>query len=253
MPGSFLAHDRVGTLCRNPALMAAAIEPRRGDTWGRGVQQKLFRVEKMHVGSHAGTHEHHHVVDELKALRALAERRDSGAADAVRGLKRELSTIRDAITRNTRELADLINDGKAHRMARAADELRASVDGMDHATQKILSSVELIDDGARSLASSLKTDYERGLAQDIQDHVVQIYEACNFQDLAGQRISNVIGTMMMVEDQLAAILDRCNTLLGESSSSALAPSASGRELLNGPKLDGDAGHASQGDIDKMFD
>lgn len=214
------------------------------------MRQKVYRVEQMYAGSHAGASEQHHVIDELKALRVLAERRDGDAADAVQSLKRELSTIRDAIARNKRELGDLINDGKERRMARAADELRASVDGMDHATQKILTAVELIDDGARSLASSLKNDYERGLAQDIQDQVVQIYEACNFQDLAGQRISNVIGIMTMVEDQVAAILDRCNTVTGASPSSTKA--ASGRALLHGPKLDGDDGHASQHDIDKMF-
>ena len=214
------------------------------------MQQKLFRVERTHTGSHAGVHEHRHVADELMALRALAERRDSGASDALQSLKRELALIRDTIARNTRELGTLIDDGKQRRMARAADELRASVDGMDHATQKILTSVELIDDGAKALASSLKNDYERGLAQDIQDHVVNIYEACNFQDLAGQRISNVIGIMTMVEDQIAAMIERCNTVTGASPGSAKAPPA--RELLNGPKLDDDAGHASQGDIDKMF-
>ncbi len=59
-------------------------------------------------------------------------------------------------------------------MVRAADELCASVERMDHATQKIRSAVELINDGSYALASSLKTDYERGLAQDIQDNVAQI-------------------------------------------------------------------------------
>ncbi len=215
------------------------------------MQQKLFRVERMHSGGHAVAHEHHHVVDELKALRALAERRDNGASDAVQSLKRELALIRDTIARNTRELGALIDDGKGRRLARAADELHASVDGMDRATQKILSSVELIDDGARSLASSLKNDYERGLAQDIQDRVVQIYEACNFQDLAGQRIGNVIGIMTMVEDKIAAMVERCNTVTGASPPPA--KSASERALLNGPKLDGDDGHACQRDIDKMFD
>jgi len=70
-------------------------------------------------------------------------------------------------------------------MARAGDELRAAVDGMDYATQKILKSVEVIDEIARSLTASLKDDHKRSLAQEIQDHVVQIYEACNIQDIAG--------------------------------------------------------------------
>ena len=192
------------------------------------------------------------LVDELKTLRALAEQRDGNATDAVLDLKRELALIQDTIARNKRDLAALIGDGKECRIARAADELRASVDGMDHATQKILGSVEVIDDSARALASTLKNDYQRGLTQDIQDHVVKIYEVCNFQDLAGQRISNVIGIMTMVEDQIAALLGRCDVAGVRPASPAMAKPATGRGLLNGPKLDGDRGHASQHDIDKMF-
>ncbi|HEY5167652.1 MAG TPA: protein phosphatase CheZ [Pseudolabrys sp.] len=137
-------------------------------------------------------------------------------------------------------------------MARAADELGAAVDGMERATQKILKSVEIVDDSAKALAATCKTDYECGLSQDIQDHVVQIYEACNFQDLAGQRIGNVIETLHAIEEQVAAMLERCNSAGKAAPSPAKAKSASGRELLKGPKLDGDSGHASQRDIDEMF-
>ena len=206
------------------------------------MQRKVFRVEQMFARGRASPAEPRHATDELKALRALADQRDSHAADAVEGLQRELAQIRDTIARNKRELGLLIGDGKERRMARAADELRASVDGMDHATQKILSSVEVIDDSARALTATLKDDYKRGLAQDIQDHVVQIYEACNFQDLAGQRISNVIGIMTMVEDQVAAMLDRCNGTGADAQSPATVKPSSTRGLLNGPKLDGDRPH-----------
>jgi chemotaxis protein CheZ len=225
------------------------------------VKQKVFRIEKMlargpahapaHAHAHDEAHTQRHIVDELKALHALAERREIGG-DAVDGIKRELTTIREALARNRRELGLLIDDGRERRMARAAEELRASVDGMDHATQKILSSVEQIDDKARALTSSLKSDCERGMAQDIQDYVVQIYEACNFQDLAGQRISNVLGLMVVVEDQIADALDRFTTLIGGAAPAA-APEPPHRELLNGPKLDDDNGHASQSDIDALFD
>jgi chemotaxis protein CheZ len=223
--------------------------------WGADVQRKVFRVEQMFTAGRAGASGHaeqSHVVDELKALRTLAEHRDSNAATAVQALQQELALIHDTIARNKRELSLLIGDGKEPRMARAVDELRASVDGMDYATQKILKSVEVIDDGAKALAVTQKTDYERGLTQDIQDHILQIYEACNFQDIAGQRISNVIGTMTMVEDQLAAMLDRCHAIGGRNEVAAQAKPARGRGLLNGPKLDGDSGHASQRDINEMF-
>jgi len=219
------------------------------------VQRKVFRVEQMFTGSRAAAAnpvEQRHVTDELKALRMLAEQRDGNASDVAQILKDELAQIHETITRNKRELAALIGDGKERRMARATDELRASVDGMDYATQKILKSVEVIDESARALTATLKDDYKRGLAQDIQDHVVQVYEACNFQDITGQRIGNVIGIMTMVEDQVAAMLDRCNAIGGRNEPPAQTKPVRGHGLLNGPKLDGDSGHADQRDIDKMF-
>lgn len=175
--------------------------------------------------------------------------RDGG--DSVHSLKAELMLIRDTIARNKRDLGGLIGDGKERHMARAADELGAAVDGMETATQKILKSVEVIDDSAKALTASIKDDYKRGLAQDIQDNVVRIYESCNFQDIAGQRIGKVMATLNTIEEQVADILARCNGIPLAKPQSRPAPPAE-RGLLNGPKLDGDAGHASQRDIDKMF-
>lgn len=198
------------------------------------MKQKVFRIERMCASQPART-QHQHGADE--------------AADvAVTALKHELAAMRDAAARNTHDLSRLIHDGQERRMVRAADELRASVDGMDMATQKILSAVEMIEDSARALSSSLKNEYERGLAQDIQDQIVRIYEACNFQDLTGQRISNVLGIMTMLEDRIAGIVGNS----GNGGAPGKATCASANALLNGPKLDDDDGHASQNDIDAMF-
>src|SRR6187549_1240291 len=162
----------------------------------------------------------------------------------------ELSALANVVARNTRTLMALINDGKDRRMARAAGELAASVESMETATQKVLASVEAVDDCARVLVSALTDDYHHGLAQDIQDHVVRVYEACNFQDLAGQRIGKVIATLVMVEEQLAAMIENSNNVTGTARPAA--GSQPSGDLLNGPRLDGDGGHASQQDIDLMF-
>ncbi len=215
------------------------------------MQRKVFRVEEMFAGGPMTAPAA--PVDELKALHRLAEQRDDATSEIVQGLTRELALIRETIARNKRELAAMIGDGNERRMARAADELRASVDGMDDATQKILKSVEVIDDSARALAAAQKSDYEIGLTQEIQDQVVAIYEACNFQDLAGQRITNVIAVMTMVEDQVGVMLDRCNGIAGPDVAPIAVKATGDRALLNGPKLDGDFGHATQSDIDAMFD
>lgn len=161
--------------------------------------------------------------------------------------QRDLVAAHDTIARHRRELAALINDGKDRRLVRASGELGAAVESMDKATQAILGHVERIDDNAKSLAATLKSDYARSLAHDIQENVVRVYEACNFQDLAGQRIGKVMAMLETVEQQIAAMLARCS---GAADACATGQRAAG--LINGPKLDGDSGHASQRDVDAMF-
>jgi chemotaxis protein CheZ len=200
-----------------------------------GVQRKVFRIEEL-VGGNA----------------PRQRDADLNAADPVPSIEHELASIQDIIARNKRELSALINDGSERRMSRAAGELGAAVEGMETATQKILASVEAIDECARALASALTDDYHHGLAQDVQDQVVRVYEACNFQDLAGQRIGKVIATLMMVEAQLASMIERYHGSGEGSRPAAETHRTYGGDLINGPRLDGASGHVSQQDIDAMF-
>src|SRR6476661_5856046 len=126
-----------------------------------------------------------------------ARRRVAAPAPAPVAADHDVAQSLALIARHKRELAALIKDGEQRRMTVAAGELGAAIDSMEKATQQILKSAEGIDDNARALAAALKNDYERSLTQDIQDQVVQLFEACNFQDLAGQRIAKVIETLSL--------------------------------------------------------
>jgi chemotaxis protein CheZ len=209
------------------------------------VQRKVFRIEQMVGGGApaAAPDDSAQPADVAEELRQPAE--------PAQELTRELAAIQSAILRNMRELSVLINDGNDRRMARAAGELGAAVESMESATQKILASAEAVDDCARALASALNDDYHHGLAQDVQDHVVRIYEACNFQDLAGQRIGKVIAMLMMVEERLVAMIQR-HSGVGVVQQVQASKPAQSTKLINGPRLDGASGHASQLDIDAMF-
>jgi chemotaxis protein CheZ len=210
------------------------------------VQRKVFRIERMYGGRAAARPMGIAADDKLAAPKAP---RTDAADGTVQSLKRELALLHDAIARNKRELTVLIGDGRERYMAHAAGKLGAAVEGMEKATEKILKSTEVIDDSARALAATLKDDYKRGLAQEIQDHVVKIYEACNFQDLSGQRIGHVIETLNKIENQVEGMLERHS---GQPDDAPAGKPFSGHALLNGPRLDGDSGHTSQPDIDKMF-
>jgi chemotaxis protein CheZ len=254
------------------------------------VNRKRFRVEQAILGdapmvmpeeieADAGPM-HREIMAELRAIRAqmaapartIAEtteeaiNREMAESQAMleiyraqieqcEKLKVELDLIHDAISRTKREIAVL--HGKSfngEEMAKVNGELGAVVGGTEQATQQILEAVEAIDNAASALSKNTSLDQQKILSEEIQERVVSIFEACNFQDLTGQRISKVMSTMKFIEQHICEMM---NIWGGVDAIKAHAPAIvdtreGDAKLLNGPKLDGDAGHASQDDIDAMF-
>jgi len=171
-------------------------------------------------------------------------------------LKVELDLIYDAINRTKREIAVLHGTSfSGEEMAKVNGELGAVVGGTEEATQQILEAVEAIDQAASALSKVNTPDQQKLLSEEIQERVVAIFEACNFQDLTGQRIKKVMTTMKFIENHITVMMDIWG---GVDAIKAHAPPIvdvreGDAKLLNGPKLDGDEGHASQNDIDALFD
>ena len=139
-------------------------------------------------------------------------------------------------------------------MKRVTHELDAVVDGTEKATQSILSAAEFIDQTAGTLAAALKEERDKGLVHDVQDKVVEIFEACNFQDLTGQRITKVVATLKFIETHIVRMMEIWGGIesFRDVTPEAIAERDGDLRLVNGPKLNGEAGHASQDDIDALF-
>lgn len=255
------------------------------------LHRKRFRIEEVLMGDmpvpSAGDGDigpmHSEIMAELRAIRAQmagpprgvvatglgAESSPRQVADAqalletyraqiaqCEKLKVELDLIYDAINRTKREIAVL--HGKSfngEEMAKVNGELGAVVGGTEEATQQILEAAESIDQAATALSKVTSPDQQKLLSEEIQERVVSIFEACNFQDLTGQRISKVMATMKFIEDHITVMMDIWG---GVDAIKAHAPPAvdtreGDARLLNGPRLENDAGHASQDDIDALFD
>jgi len=130
-------------------------------------------------------------------------------------------------------------------------ELDAIVTATEQATNSILESAEKIDQLAEQMQALGSDATSHRLAGDIRDTVVAMFEACNFQDITGQRISKVVKTLQFIED-------RINSMIAIWGADAFAEMPHGQEemdeeskLLNGPQLANQG--VSQADIDKMFD
>jgi chemotaxis protein CheZ len=209
---------------------------------------------------------HLEVITEIRAVRSLVEGRAQEAQRAIdkfhaqflefQKIKTELVVIESAITQTKQELATIHVGGfTSADMSRVANELDAVVEGTEQATQAILNAVEEIDQKANALAGSAACEADQTLAREIQDRVVQIFEACNFQDLTGQRITKVVATMKFIEDHIQRMMDIWGGIeaFKEFTPEAIKEREGDEKLLHGPKLEGEPGHASQDDIDALFD
>jgi chemotaxis protein CheZ len=237
------------------------------------ARRKAFRVETFgrtsgHANGHPVVHgsaHHDEIMSELRALRSLvkpAEQVTVQMIDAYKAqiaeaakLKGELDLIHDAINKTKQEIATVHVTGfEGPEMARVTNELDAIVGGTEGATEAILSNAEEIDQMAHTLTARLKDDQDIALASDIQERVIKIFEACNFQDLTGQRITKVVGTLKFIETHIVRMMEIWGGL--DAFRGIAVETIAAREgdaaLLNGPKIEGEGGHASQDDIDALF-
>lgn len=199
------------------------------------------------------------VLEELHELRGVIARFDRRGADAEpdptrQSMMLDVETIRQAIESTKSELATLQAGGaKGARFNRATDELDAVVADTEAATEDILQMAENIDGAAISLVGELEGS-QKAAAQAIHSYATRIFEACNFQDISGQRIRKVVDLMVFIEERV----ERMCTIWGAQEEVAriaetIVPERTGDEaLLNGPALADDVNVVSQDDIDSLF-
>ncbi|MGX1101196.1 protein phosphatase CheZ [Amorphus sp. MBR-141] len=240
--------------------MSAGLRPYRIERAGR--DQKEANVEAPTALLTHFDRIHNELADLKDLIARLEERAQDGSAP--KGgvtLLAGVETIQDAIKRTRGELGALNAKGnKKAQFHRATDELDAVVSDTEGATDAILATAETIEALASRLSKSASLENaERELVEQIHENTVRIFEACNFQDITGQRISKVVGLMHFIETRLATMADIWKSFgsLNEEydaeaqESHSFSRTASGVEM-HGPVLNGDADVVSQDDIDSLF-
>ena len=171
-------------------------------------------------------------------------------------LRTEVRALAVCIEQTKAEIAALNASGSNDdHLKVVGQELDAIVDATEGATQSILEAAEKLDSLNQQLQMHCSEDsFMQGISGEIGDTVISIYEACNFQDITGQRISKVVKALKYVEERIMAMIG----IWGEDAIAEIQPQGQGTKgndheeahLLNGPQL---AQHAiSQDDIDKLF-
>lgn len=162
----------------------------------------------------------------------------------------ELETLARFINNAKKEIATIQpSDIHSQHIPLATDELDAVVGATEDATNRIMDACDQM--------MALAGDVPAEVSNKLMDITTGIYEACNFQDITGQRITKVVRALKHIEQKVEALL----VALGEevqrrhpAMAAAAEPEPTGEgdaKLLNGPSKPG-AG-IDQAFIDSLFD
>lgn len=216
------------------------------------VRGRAFLRMRDHRASLIAGNQGRRIVAEIADLLDARESQRSGVA-SMELLQRDLKELRDHIERSKGEIAALVGkDGKAISGARlngATEELYEIVASTERATSEILGAAEWIQERVGALAIA---DTDR---QDFESRCMEIFTACSFQDITGQRIAKVVATMSYVEQRVNTMMSMwdaeetggpitgVHTRMGGGrahapSELAVASTDAEHGLLNGPQLPG---------------
>jgi chemotaxis protein CheZ len=200
-------------------------------------------------------HQAGEMLDRLKGMEDKLDRFLRVDHTEIERIQIEVSDIAGRIQATKVEIAalrhPLENNGK---FETAAAELGAVVSDTERATNTIMESAEKIEDILGEVIASLPGGgFQAARLADAKDLIVRVFEACNFQDITGQRINKVVRTISFIEDRVTAMMSvwHPSDLAALPMAPALDKVDGGLELT-GPAGGGSKGSISQDDIDALF-
>jgi chemotaxis protein CheZ len=172
-------------------------------------------------------------------------RGDLGAGETA--LLAEVEELAQTLANARAEIAALqADDITESHIPSATDELDAIVAHTAAATDIILECCEKLDVLGPTLTGEA--------ASVVQDVTTQVYEACSFQDITGQRITKIVATLQAIERKVAHIIEVFGRDHFAPPAAEAAPAGqadtSPASLLNGPQLPANA--MDQSTIDALL-
>lgn len=173
-------------------------------------------------------------------LQHMASTLQPDASDADQFLQNEIIKMANDIQQARQEIFAMGADPVSGKnLGDASQHLDAVIKHTEEATDTILDAADKIQHFIHGAGG----DREQG----IMDATTRIYEACNFQDLTGQRITKVLQLMEHLEGRILKL----SALFSPHAAPNADCTASGDPLLTGPQLPGTA--SSQAEIDALLE
>lgn len=167
-----------------------------------------------------------------------------GHSDRVR---HELIEMSEAISQTRREIAAIKTPHEDSQLITATEELDAIVKSTEKATSDILEAAEDVQETAWVLREK---GVDRETCDRLDQRATDIYTACSFQDITGQRTGKVVGVLRYLEKRVNSMVDIWGLEDLEIREGTIGNSRKDSHLLNGPQRDGNG--LAQADIDSVL-
>lgn len=163
-------------------------------------------------------------------------------------IRLDIADMHEAIERTKAEIANIKQEGdESNRFVDASHELDAIVTQTEGATQSILEAAEQIQEKAWVLRENGADD---ATCDDIDAKATEIFMACSFQDLTGQRTNKVVQVLRYLESRINLMINIWGIEEMEAEDTAgPVDSRPDAHLLNGPQLQGGV---CQNSVDELF-
>ena len=170
----------------------------------------------------------------------------------VNTLNDQLRELHNHIEDTKKEIASIRHpDEKDDRLTSAAMELGAIVEATEQATHRILNATEEIDELIDKLKERSSDVGAIEMLDQVSGKTIDILEACNFQDISGQRTNKVVKTINFLEERILSMIG----IWGADEFTNVEIDREELEgddaLLQGPQHEGQG--IDQNDIDALFD
>ena len=186
----------------------------------------------------------------LAAIKRLEKTVGQGkSVPNIDNIKLDIADMAEAIERTKNEISSIKAEGESsNRFTNASMELDAIVKHTEGATQPILEAAEQLQEQAWILREN---GADNAVCDIIDEKATEIFMACSFQDLTGQRTNKVVQVLGYLESRINYIIGLWG--IGEVTEEDMAAPEDTRpdsHLLNGPQMEGEG--VSQDNIDELM-
>lgn len=167
-------------------------------------------------------------------------------------LKRELDALAFYIRRVREEIAAIDRPADSdHGFVTMGEQMDAIVHATEQATNTIMSATEDSEAALAELRGALTDPGHLALLDRVSENANQVFEACSFQDITGQRVNKVAKSLTYVESRVENLMKLMGADKIREIEVAVVEKSADESLLNGPQLNGQG--LMQSEIDKLFD